>query len=146
MFPFGNLFTGLGGEVVLSGQAGYQDDPGNLCHNGFKFRDDGSIDEIGPGLGTYTQVDPGEWFSSEPRSGIGSRYEIRALSEGAGGPWDVSPDDDVWVLLSTEPVWRVNVQGMDSPDSQNASSTFEIRVAGEGSAIASATFSASANN
>ncbi len=147
MFPFGILFAGIGGEVVLTGEAGVQSNPGGLCRGGFKFQDDGSIDELGPDVSTFTQVDPGEWFSSEPVSvGIGSRYEIRSLSVGKIGTWGASPDDDVWVILSSSPSWRITAQQAQSPSSKSVSSTFEIRVAGYGSAIASATFSASVSN
>lgn len=147
MFPFSGLLAGVGGEVVLTGEAGIQSNPGSLCRNGFKFQDDGSIDELGPDVATFTQVDPGEWFSSEPVSaGIGSRYEIRSLSAGKVGTWGASPDDDVWVSLSTSPSWRITAQQAQSPTSKSVSSVFEIRVAGFGSAIASATFSASVSN
>ncbi len=147
MFPFSLLFAGVGGSVILTGETGFQSDPGNICHNGFRFQDDGSIDEIGPSLATLVQIDPGEWWSSEPDIGIGANYEIRALSAGKTGTWDVSgAADDVWVLLSASPTWRVFVTGASSPNNKSASATFEIRVASSGSAIASATFLAEADN
>lgn len=109
---------------------------GSSCTSGFRFNTDGTIDENENGI--YTQV--GLWHTEKP--GIGSSYQVRALSSGKSGTWTASAAaDDTWITISAGREWSVT-QG--SPGVKTTSATFEFRPVGGSSAIRSAGGQASA--
>ena len=147
-FPYGVIAASVG-TPVLTGESIEFGTPlgGGTIRAGIRFNDNGSIDEHGPGATDYTAIDPGEWWSNEPETGIGSSYEVRFLSTGKTGTWTTSAAaDDTWVAISSAPQWHVLVAAKSSPDTKACSGTFEIRLAGSGSALASAFYSCTALN
>ena len=143
----GIMTTGAAsGMVVMTGFASNHTDIGSVCWGGVRFNNDGSQSDRGPGAVTYTQADPGEWWSAEPEADIGSSYDVRALS-GGSGTWSVSAAaDNTWIQMDVDRLWAVSVIAKNSPDVNSASRTFEVRDTGSGSALDSGFYSASCEN
>ena len=109
---------------------------GSSATSGFRFNTDGTVDENENGV--YTQV--GLWHSQ--KTGIGSSYQVRALSTGKVGTWDAAAAaDDTWVTISAGREWSVT-RGSVGVDTTSA--TFEIRPVSGGAAVRSATGQAQA--
>jgi hypothetical protein len=133
--------------VSLTGETAAQYNPGGVCYSGFRFNSDGTIEEMGPGLADFLQIDAGDWWSDQPSAGIGASYEIRFLSAGKTGTWTSFAEvDDTWYPLTAGATWYNRVRIIDSPLAKPCSGTFEIRLASSGSALDSAFYSATAEN
>ena len=103
---------------------------------GFRFNTDGTISKNDDGVYTFF----GYWHTT--KSGIGSSYQVRALSAGKVGTWSNSGGaDDAWTTINVSREWNV-VQA--TPGTKLASATFEFRPVGGSSATRSATGQASA--
>ena len=93
---------------------------------GVRFNSDGSIDERGPALATYTQINVGEWSTDEPAT-TGARYEVRCASISSGA-WDVAAAaTGVWIALSADRIWSVTRTVMEGSGVDTCIATFEIR-------------------
>lgn len=109
---FGLLWTGVNVSSIRVGAT---------ATSGFRFNTDGTISENDDGA--YSQV--GTWYKGAPRSGIGTGFEVRALSAGKVGTWSSSAAaDDVWTTITVGREWNVQ---QASPGVKTTSATFEIR-------------------
>ena len=137
-----------GGSVVLSDRSSIHANPAGICHAGIAFSADGIVYDVGPTLGDRTQFASGQWYSGEPSAGIGSSYEVRCASlVSSSGGWDVQAAAvGTWVDISVERVWRDTVVGMEAPAIDTCHAVFEIRPAGGGSVLATATYYVQTSN
>lgn len=135
-----------GARVVLTNHSLSQDNPSALCTSGPAFETNGTLNEVGPEVTTFTAVQAGEWWSAEPETSIGSNYDVQRLSSGATGNYSTTLAADTWYQISEQRLWRVTVIAKNAPDIDTGSSTFEIRATGTGSALDSAVITAQATN
>lgn len=134
--------TTPGPSVVLTGPKffmGSQPVAGSITV-GARFDTDGGLTEA-DNVNGDTAV-PEEWWTAEPDPGIGSSYEVRALSAGKTGAWDASAAaDDVWITISANRTWSNTATVTDI---RTTVATFEVGLDGVESALDSAQISVTA--
>jgi hypothetical protein len=115
------------------------DDIPTTC--GVMFATDGEMWEINSATSNL-QIQS-QWWTREPVTGIGSSYEVRALSTGKVGAWDTSPGaDDTWFTISSDREWNVTQSIVGD---NNAAATFEVGEDGVESALDSAVIDCTAS-
>lgn len=129
-----------GGFITISGEVVSVTGPAGSIVAGIRFNTDGSIDKRENSV--YTQVDPGEYWSNEPETGIGSNYDVRALSAGKTGTWSQAAEiDDTWIQISANREWVVL---RFTAGTKQCIATFEMRNTGSGSALDDAVYDCTA--
>jgi hypothetical protein len=121
------------GSVVLTGGV-ISDSNSPLAESRVRFNTDGSIDQYTATAGVYSQFHPGEWWSSEPQTGIGSSYQIQ-LASFTGFAASTGPAVGVWTPLSSAVEWT---RQTSAGGTRNWNGVIEIRK-GTGAVLASAT-------
>ena len=147
-FPYGTVSAAaaVDHKVVLTGETISFTDSGNTTSAGVRFNRDGSIDEQGPGSGTFSQIDAGEWWELEPVTAIGDDYDVVSVT-GGSGTWSTAAEvDDTWIQMNSDRLWNVVVLSINAPDSKSTTRTFSIRPTGGGATLASASFTCAAVN
>lgn len=136
--------SAAGGSVVITNEGISYTNFGNLVAAGIAFQLDGSLDDIGPGFLDRTQIHSGEWWTLEPEAGIGNSYDVRNTN---ANPFDVAAAaQNVWIQISEERQWRIQVTAHESPATQSATMSAEIRDTGSGSALDTANFALDVEN
>ena len=140
MFPAGTISaSSAGGEVVVNVRFYTNNEVAGTHQCRVRFKSDGET----------TQVDDtteqggagGEWWSLEPVTGIGSSYEVRALSSGKVGTWSgTAAADNTWITINIDRTWHVE---STAPTTKTTSATFEVGPDGVESADDSATIQCS---
>lgn len=126
-----------GGQVVLSARTDseFVISP-STATAGFNFRSTGVLGRI-----AQSNIN-GEWWNQSPQTGIGSLYDVRALSSGKVGTWDVSAAaDNTWIQIGSTRTWSITQSGIGT---RTTSATFEVGPTGAATADDSATLTASA--
>ncbi len=128
-----------GGIVVLSAVHSFSSTHTAGTTSGVNWETDGGLTEF-DSQGN-TDID-GEWWSLEPVGGIGSNYDVEALSVGKINTWTFTgAADDTPVQMNAQRNWglTVFVEG-----SLNVTQTFEVQLTGTGAAEDSAVITCTA--
>ena len=105
---------------------------------GVRLQTDGTL-QTSEGTGTgssYADKAAGQWYISEPSSGIGAGFEVRVTIN--SGSLDAGDAINTWIALSTERTWGTSETSDNGSTSANL--TLEIRRAGGATVLRSATF------
>lgn len=133
MFPAGTMALLGSGALALTAFTAFDIDA-SFAEAGFRFETDGSISRNQGG--SFSQVNPGEWWTPEPEVAIGSSYEVRYTGANGNYNFASAAAANVWVTMNVSRYWALSQSGTGNNISAR---TFELSVDGAESADASAT-------
>lgn len=126
------------GQVILSTSWNLNSyDAAALSVCGITFNSDGSLTPIYND--TSDLPDSTNWWSTNPKTGIGADYEVAVTAVTTGG-FTLGPSVGTWTSLSSNVTWTVRALEKNNPETVVANGvTFEIRPAGGGASVATIT-------
>jgi len=117
--------TASGVLIVNTGYASSWSDAGGGVRSGVDFHQDGYVEDVGPGLTDRTKVIPGEYWSLEPDTNIGTLFELRCASINSGVWTNQAASVGSWVTLDVGREWNV-VSVMAHPSVEDCNGDFEF--------------------
>ena len=120
---FNILFGGCSPTLLKLSNGTITSSTGPIATASIRFNTDGSTEQ---GInGVYSTYNSGEWFVPEPRTGVGSDYEVSLISFTGFAPSGMTVG--VWYDLGTA---REATRSTSASGTRSANCTFGLRKAG----------------
>ena len=95
-------------------------------------------------LGPLTDLPGNDWWTAKPQAGIGSSYEVRATVASTSGTGTLTGTIGAWTTINPDQLWQLQDTGNNVERNSTRTLTIEIGLAGQSTAIASASITLNA--